>query len=176
MTGYDEIFDAIKVMVLGMLVGRDDMSWCTVNSYDDATHTCQVTLRPGGLTFPAVPVLVPFRGVRMPHNGGMQGVVLLLNGEPQVLLGVTYTTKDVIPDRGLMLEESLLVIGDVTVAGGLYLGVSMELPPALPQYKYALTTVSERPMGTPNARPARTYVCLPSADGTLRWVAFAAAP
>ncbi len=171
-----QLFQDVKQLVSAMLVGADNFAWCRVESYDDVTHTAQVRVEPDGLTYPSVPVLVPFRGVKMPHAAGMQGCCLTLRGEPQVLLGVTYTTRDAHPPKGMMLEESLLVVGDVTIAGGLYLGVSLELPPPLPQYKYALTIVSERPADSPTPRPARTYQLLPSADGSLHWVQVAAAP
>jgi len=166
----DEVYAQIQQMIGRALAAVRLFSWCTVVSYDDVTHTCQVRVEPDGLIYPAVPVLVPFRGLKMPHASGMQGCCLLLGGVPQVLLGVTYTTRDAHPPTGMMLEESLLVVGDVTVAGGLYLGVSMEIPQALPQYKYALVIVSERPPGSPTPRPARTYQCLPSSDGSLHWV------
>jgi len=172
----DEVYAQIQQMIGRALAAVRLFSWCTVISYSEADHTAQVRVEPDGHTYPVVPVLVPFRGLKMPHASGMQGCCLLLGGVPQVLLGVTYTTRDAHPPTGMMLEESLLVVGDVTIAGGLYLGVSMEIPPALPQYKYALVIVSERPASVGTARPARTYTCLPSSDGTLHWVAIASAP
>jgi len=172
----DEVYAQIQQMIGRALAALRVFSWCTVVSYDDVTHTCQVRVEPDGLTYPAVPVLVPFRGLKMPHASGMQGGCLLLGGVPQVLLGVTYTTRDAHPPTGMMLEEPLLVVGDVTIAGGLYLGVSMEIPPLLPQYKYALVIVSERPASVGTARPAKVYACLPSANGALTWVQVASAP
>ncbi len=172
----DEVYAQIQQMIGRALAALRLFSWCTVISYSAADHTAQVRVEPDGLTYPAVPVLVPFRGVKMPPSGGMQGCCLLLGGVPQVLLGVTYTTRDAHPPTGMMLEEPLLVVGDVTIAGGLYLGVSMEIPPLLPQYKYALVIVSERPASVGTARPAKVYACLPSANGALTWVQVASAP
>lgn len=150
-------------------------SWCLVSGYDDATHTAMVQL-PDGTTYPGIPILLPFRGLKMPHHSGMQGAVLLIGGQPQVLLGVTYTTRTPIPATGMSLEEDLFVGGNVMLSGALFPGIAAELPPASALYKYAIITVSERATGLPNARPARTYQCLPSADGSLHWVQVAAAP
>jgi len=169
------IADIVKQHIYRILAQLRPFSWCTVLSYDDTSHSAKVRLQPDGGVFDKVPVLIPFRGMRMPHTSGMQGCCLLIMGMPQVLLGVTYTTRDPLPARGLTLEEDLYA-PSIHLSGALYLGVAAELPPPNPLYMYALITVSARAQGLPNARPARIYTCLPSADGSLHWVQVAAAP
>jgi len=170
------VFEEIKQIVYRIVAQFSPFAWATIVSYDDGDHTCTVALEPDGDTFPHLPILLPFRGMRMPHDAGLQGAVLLIAGIPQVLLGVTYTTHTPIPATGMVIEEAVQVVGDLTVAGGLYLAVAPELPPASSLYTYALLTVGARATGLPNARPARTYQCLPSADGSLHWVPIAVAP
>jgi len=169
------LFQEVKQFIFATMVKAPAMSWCLILSYDDNTHSAKVRLQPDGGVFDQVPVLIPFRGLRMPHTSGMQGCCLLIAGMPQVLLGVTYTTRDPLPARGLTLEEDLYA-PSIHLSGALYLGVAAELPPPSPLYQYALITVSARAPTLPNARPAATYHCLPSADGSLHWTKVASAP
>jgi len=169
------IADIVKQHIYRVLAQLRPFSWCTVLSYDDTSHSAKVRLQPDGGVFDQVPVLIPFRGLRMPHTSGMQGCCLLIMGMPQVLLGVTYTTRDPLPARGLTLEEDLYA-PSIHLSGALYLGVASELPPPSALYTYAMITVGPRATGLPNARPAATYQCLPSADGSLHWTKLAAAP
>jgi len=169
------IADIVKQHIYRILAQLRPFAWCTVLSYDDTSHSAKVRLQPDGGVFDQVPVLIPFRGLRMPHTSGMQGCCLLIAGMPQVLLGVTYTTRDPLPARGLTLEEDLYA-PSVHLMGALYLGVAAELPPPIALYQDAMITVGARAANLPNARPARIYACLPSADGSLHWIVMATAP